>query len=91
MSTVGTICWQLYEPLEVTCYDYHKLTCLISSQNAQAGVDYTRKLAFYIVNFKYLEFTACQNISFSDPSQSFCAAKIGDPRGFYYLFVVTII
>ena len=66
MSTVGTICWQLYETLEVTCYDYHKLTCLISSQNAQAGADCARKLALYIINFKYFEFTACQNISFSD-------------------------
>ena len=91
MSTVGTICWQLYETLEVTCYDFHKLSYSISSQNAQAGVDCARKLAFYIVNFKYFEFTACQNISFSDPSQSFYVAQIGDTWGFYYLFVVTII
>ena len=91
MSTVGTICWQHYETLEVTNYDYHKLSCLISSQNAQAGVDCARKLAFYIVNFKYFEFTACQHISFSDPIQSFYVAQIGDPFGFHYLFVVTII
>ena len=67
MSTVGTICWQHYETLEVTCY--HKVTCWIRSHNAQAGVVSAGKLAFYILNLWPVKI-----ISFSDQSQSFCVA-----------------